>query len=69
MQDRLDKKNDLVLEEKQKRRATVAREVERRKVIELAMDEMEEYVAELQDQITDEVKRAKDAQKDSKAAK
>ena len=69
MQDRLDKKNDLVLEEKQKRRAAVAREVERRKAVELAMDEMEEYVAELQDQITDEVKRAKDAQKDFKVAK
>ena len=69
MQDRLDRKDDLVLEEKQKRRAAVAREVERRKAVELVMDEMEEYVAELQDQITDEVKRAKVALKYSKDAK
>ena len=33
------------------------------------MDEMEGYVAELQDQITVELKRTKDAQKDTKAAK
>ena len=69
MQERLDKKINLVLEEKQKRWRAVAREVEKRKAVELAMDEMEGYVAELQDQITAELKRTKDAQKDTKAAK
>ena len=33
----------------------MAREVEKRKAVVLAIDEMEEYVAELQDQITDEI--------------
>ncbi len=69
MQNRLDRKTEIILEEKQERRRAVAREVDRRKAVELAMDEMEEYVAELQDQIFNKIKRTSYAWQDAKTAK
>ena len=69
MQERLDKTDLLIEEEKQKRRAAVVREVERRKAVQVAFDEMEEWVVELQDQLLEEQKRTRAAKKETKSVR
>ena len=69
MQERLDKKDQHILEEKQKRRAAVAHEVERRRAVEQVLDDTEEWVAELQNEISEEQKRTRAARKDAAEAK
>ena len=69
MQERLDKKDQHILEEKQKRRAAIACQVERRRAVEQVLDDTEEWVAELQNEISEEQKRTRAAQKDATTAK
>jgi hypothetical protein len=69
MQERLDKKDLHILEEKQKRRAAVARQVDRRRAVEQVLDDTEEWVAKLQNEISEEQKRTRAAQKDATTAK
>ena len=68
MQERIDQKDELILEEKKKRRATVAKEVERRKAVEQMLDDLYKWVGELHDKIETEKKKARAARKDTKAA-
>jgi len=69
MQERLDKKNEHILEEKKKRRVAVAKEVERRKAVEKTLDDLYDWIGELHAEIETEKKKARAAGKDSKAAK
>ena len=53
MQAKLDTKSGEVLEEKKKRRAAVAREVERRKAVENTDDELYNWIDELDGELRD----------------
>ena len=69
MQARLDRKCDMLEEEKQKRRAAVAREVEKRKAVEQTLDDLYDWIGELQIKIDTTNKERRAADKNTKSAK
>ena len=68
MQARVDRKAELLEEEKQKRRAAVAREAEKRKAVEQTLDEVNDWVGELHLEIEMAKKESRAANKNSKAS-
>ena len=69
MQARLDRKCDMLEEEKQKRRAAVAREVETRKAVEQTLDDLYDWIGKLHVKIDTANKERRAADKNTKSAK
>ena len=63
MQARLNHKGELLEEEKQKRRAAVARDVEKRKVVEQTLDELYDWIGKLHTEINTANKEIRAADK------
>ena len=68
MQAKLDTKSELVLEEKKKRRAAVAREVERRKAVENTVDELYGWIDELDEELREAKSAMRTAKKEATSA-
>ena len=68
MQVQLDRKSLDVLEEKQKRRAAVAREVDRRKAVENTVDELYDWIDELHEELRDAKSVMRAAKKEANSA-
>ena len=68
MQVKLDKKSLDVLEEKQKRRVAVAREIERRKAVENTIDELYDWIDELDEEVRDAKSVLRVAKKEANSA-
>ena len=68
MQGRLDRKGEILEEEKQKRQAAVAREVEKRKAVKQTLDEVYGWVGKLHLEIEMAKKESRAANKNRKAA-
>ena len=69
MQARLNRKDELLEEEKQKRQAAVAREVEKRKAVEQTLDKLYDWIGELHAKINTANKEIRAADKKTRSAK
>ena len=69
MQARLNCKGELLEEEKQKREAAVAREVEKRKAVEQTLNELYDWIGELHAKINTANKERRAADKNTRSAK
>lgn len=68
MKDRLDSKTNQVLDEKKKRRDQVAKEVEKRHLVESAVDELYEWIDELHSEINLQKELTRLARKEKRSA-